>query len=161
MNDKIAYVAANPTEAGLVESPEEWPGVMLLPGDEVKTTNIPRPSTYFTSNEAFPEVVTLRVAPIPRKTRTETLGAYRVADAIDRAVGRARAAILACGRTFLGRIAVLGQSFQRRAESLEPRRGPVPKVRARNRTLLKAMLAKYAVFWEAYQEALAAWRDGN
>ena len=95
------------------------------------------------------------------KTRTETLGAYRVADAIDRAVGRARAAILACGRTFLGRIAVLGQSFQRKAESFEPRRGPVPKVRARNRALLKAMLARYAAFWEVYREALAAWRDGN
>jgi hypothetical protein len=34
-------------------------------------------------------------------------------------------------------------------------------VRARNRTLLKALLARYAVFWAAYREALEAWRGGN
>ena len=159
--DKVAYVAANPTEAGLVQAPEEWPGVMLLPGAEVKTTNLPRPSKYFTSNDAFPEVVTLRVMPIPAKTRPELDALYRVSEAIEHAVARARTAILACGRTFLGRDAVLGQSFQKRAKSFEPRRGPIPKVRARNRTLLKAMIARYAVFWAAYREALEAWRGGN
>ena len=48
--DKVAYVAANPTEAGLVELPEERPGVLLVPGAEVKTTNILRLLKYFTSN---------------------------------------------------------------------------------------------------------------
>ena len=46
-------------------------------------------------------------------------------------------------------------------KSSEPRRGPIPKVRARNRTLLKAMLARYAVFWAEYREALESWRGGN
>ena len=52
--DKIAYVAANPTEAGRVESPEEWPGVMLLPEGEVRTLEIRRPGKYFTNDSVFP-----------------------------------------------------------------------------------------------------------
>ena len=51
--DKVAYVAANPTEAGLVETPEEWPGVMLLPDTEVRTLEIKRPPKYFTDGEVF------------------------------------------------------------------------------------------------------------
>jgi hypothetical protein len=29
VEDKIAYVVANPVAAGLVEHPEQWPGVLL------------------------------------------------------------------------------------------------------------------------------------
>ena len=156
--DQIGYVAANPTEAGLVESPEEWPGVLLLPGADVRTFTIARPTTYFTDAGAFPDKVTLRITPVAgrRHTNAEMFG--RVVVAIQHAVTRGRAAILAGGRTFLGRDAVIGKSFQRRAESFEPRRGPIPQVRARNRTLLRAILAKYGVFRAAYREALAAWR---
>jgi REP element-mobilizing transposase RayT len=156
--DKIAYVAANPTEAGLVESPEEWPGVLLLPGADTRAFTIARPTTYFTDAGAFPDKVTLRVTPVAGKRQSNADIVERMAVAIQHAVRRAHAAILACGRTFLGRDAVLGQSFQKRAESFEPRRGPIPQVRARNRTLLRAILAKYAVFRAAYREALAGWR---
>ena len=76
-------------------------------------------------------------------------------------MARARNAILACGRRFLGRAGVLSHSFRKRAESFEPRRGPIPKVRARNRSLLRAMLARYSVFWAGYREALEAWRGGD
>ena len=159
--DKIAYVAANPTEAGLVESPEEWPGVMLLPGAEVRTLEIQRPATYFTDGEVFPETVTLRVSPVVAKAQSGADMFQRVAGAIQQAVARARNAILACGRRFLGRAGVLSHSFRKRAESFEPRRGPIPKVRARNRSLLRAMLARYSVFWAEYREALEAWRGGD
>jgi len=159
--DKIAYVAANPTEAGLVESPEEWPGVMLLPGAEVRTLEIHRPTTYFTDGEVFPETVSLRVSPVVAKTQSNGDIFQRVAEAIQQTVARARNAILACGRRFLGRAGVLSHSFRKRAESFEPRRGPIPKVRARNRSLLRAMLARYSVFWTEYREALEAWRGGE
>jgi hypothetical protein len=158
--DKIGYVAANPTEAGLVESPEEWPGVMLLPGAEVTTLEINRPATYFTDDEVFPETVKLRVSPVVGEVQSDADLFQRVALAIQHAVARARNAILACGRRFLGRAGVLSHSFRRRAESFEPRRGPIPNVRARNRPLLRAMLARYSIFWVEYREALEAWRGG-
>ena len=85
----------------------------------------------------------------------------RVAAAIQHAVLRARNAILACGRRFPGRAGVLSHSFRERAESFEPRRGPIPKVRVRNRSLLSAMLARYSVFWADYRAALEAWRAGD
>ena len=160
--DKIAYIAANPTEAGLVETPEEWPGVLLLPEAEVRTLEITRPTTYFTNARVFPDAVTLRVSPVAT-TRSQSAGDVfqRVAGAIQQAVARARNAMAAGGRTFLGRHGVLSHSFRKRAESFEPRRGPIPKVRARNRGLLKAMLGRYSVFYAVYQAALAAWRGGD
>jgi REP element-mobilizing transposase RayT len=159
--DKIAYVAANPTEAGLVESPQEWPGVMLLPEADVRALEINRPTTYFADGTIFPETVTLRVSPVMAKTPSDANIVQRVAGAIQQAVARARNAILACGRRFLGHGGVLSHSFRKRAESFEPRRGPIPKVRARNRSLLRAMLARYSVFWAEYREALEAWRAGD
>ena len=159
--DKIAYVAANPTEAGLVESPEEWPGVMLLPGAEVRSVEIKRPATYFTNSRVFPETVTLRVSPVAARVQTGAEVFQRVTGAVQQAVARARNAILAGGRRFLGRAGVLSYSFRKRAESFEPRRGPIPKVRARNRSLLRAMLARYSVFWVEYRGALMAWRGGD
>ncbi len=159
--DKIAYVAANPTEAGLVESPEEWPGVMLLPEAEVRTLEVKRPATYFTDGEVFPETATLRVSPVVAKAQSSANMFQAVVGAIARAVAWARNAILACGRRFLGAAGVLSHSFRNCAESFEPRRGPIPKVRARNRSLLKAMLARYSVFWAEYRAALGAWRGGD
>jgi REP element-mobilizing transposase RayT len=159
--DKIAYVAANPTEARLVESPDKWPGVMLLPEGEVRTLAIRRPGKYFTNDSVFPETVTLQVAPIAARQHSNAELARRVAVAIEHAVARARDALVAAFETFLGREAVLGQSFQDRAESFEPKRGPIPQVRARNRTLLRAILLMYASFRATYRKALEAWRGGD
>ena len=159
--DKIAYIAANPTEAGLVESPDDWPGVMLLPEGEGKTLEIRRPGKYFTNSSVFPDTVTLRVVPMVARQLPRAEISQGVAAAIKRAVARAREAIVSAGRRFLGRQAVLGQSFQKRAESFEPKRGPIPQVRARNRSLLKAILARYAGFRAMYREALEAWRGGD
>ncbi|MDC3955158.1 transposase [Polyangium jinanense] len=159
--DKIAYIASNPTEAGLVESPEEWPGVMLLPEGEGKTLEIQRPGKYFANSSVFPEKVMLRVVPMMGRQLSREAISRRLGAAIKRAVARAREAVIAAGGRFLGRQVVLGQSFQKRAESYEPKRGPIPQVRARNRTLLKAILARYAEFQVRYREALDAWRGGD
>ena len=159
--DKVAYLAANPTEAGLVETPEEWPGVIFLPDTEIRALEIKRPTKYFTDAEVFPETVTLRVSPMVAKTQSNGDIFERVAVAIQQAVARARNAILACGRRFLGRAGVLSHSFRKRAESFEPRRGPIAKVRASNRSLLRAMLARYSLFWAQHRAALEAWRRGD
>ena len=91
---------------------------------------------------------------------------YRMRDvgsslAIQHAVKRAHAAFLAGARAFFGRDAVVGQSFLKREEAFEPRRGPIPLVPTRNGRLLRANLAKYAVLRAAYREALAAWRRND
>lgn len=159
--DKIAYVAANPVEAGLVESPEQWPGVLLLPEAETTLRTVRRPSTYFTNDGAFPEVETLRVTPLRASGAAHPDLGSRLAAAIQGAAFRARSAILASGRRFLGKAAVLSASFRKRAESFELRRGPIPQVRARNRTLLRAILATYRLFRSAYKLSFAAWRGGD
>lgn len=51
----------------------------------------------------------------------------RVCKAIDRSVKRAREAVTAEGQRSVGQKGGLRQSFQKRAESLERKRGPVPR----------------------------------
>jgi len=159
--DKVAYIAANPVEAGLVESPEQWPGVMLLPSAHVRESVVSRPTVYFDPNGVYPETATLRITPLSSPYASAEEVFERVEEAIERSLTRAREAVVAQGRGFLGRKAVLGQSFQKRAESFEPKRGPVPIVRSRNRGLVKAILERYAVFRVRYRELLVQWRGGK
>ena len=56
--DKIAYVAANPVAAGLVRTPEDWPGLSLWREGVVE---VKRPGAYFHENGACPERLVLRV----------------------------------------------------------------------------------------------------
>ena len=63
---KIAYVAANPVEAGLVPAPEEWPGVMLLPRAREQVIRVRRPEAYFGQRSSAPEELELRIVP-PRQ----------------------------------------------------------------------------------------------
>jgi len=126
-----------------------------------ETLVIRRPAKYFTNKKVFPETVTLRIAPIVTRPQSSANLSQRVVAAVKNAVERARNAVLAAGRRFLGRKAVLRQSFQAKAESFEPKRGPIPQVRARNWALLRAILAAHAGFRASYREALEAWRDGD
>ena len=91
--NKIAYLAANPVEAGLVESPEDWPGLLRLPSaDGVVQEAVARPTTYFAEQSTCPASVTLRVA----ASAIAELRA-RLESAISRQVGSAREKIRKTG----------------------------------------------------------------
>jgi REP element-mobilizing transposase RayT len=58
VEDKIAYVVANPVAAGLVEQPEQWPGVLLW-GE--KSIRVLRPSSYFREEGTCSAALELKV----------------------------------------------------------------------------------------------------
>ncbi|MGE0709703.1 MAG: transposase, partial [Planctomycetota bacterium] len=47
LEQQLLYVWLNPVRAGLVERPEDWPGLMFLPEDLGKTFTVTRPTTGF------------------------------------------------------------------------------------------------------------------
>ena len=54
--DQLVYVWAQPVDAGLVEFPEQWPGVIFLPEDIGKPLTASRPSqAFFGSTSTKPE----------------------------------------------------------------------------------------------------------
>jgi hypothetical protein len=153
---RIAYVAANPVEAGLVAAPEEWPGVMLLPKERAYAEVVVRPKAYFGDVSRSPAEVELRIAP--------PAGIYRllekVAAVLERMLDRAHAAVREAGWQFLGRAGVLATSFVRRARSFERKRQIVPRVAARSMFIRQKLLAAQREFRRAYHAAVDAWRDG-
>jgi REP element-mobilizing transposase RayT len=153
---KIAYLAANPVDAGLVERPEDWPGVMCLPGDEVREERVARPEVYFGKIRSAPEEEMLRIVPPPGMESV----AERVAAAVEERLEAAWAKMREAGWAFLGRAGVLAISFVKRAKSFEKKWQLVPQIAARSGPLRKKLLEAQREFRRAYYAALDAWCAG-
>jgi REP element-mobilizing transposase RayT len=153
--DKIAYLAANPVDAGLVASPEEWPGVMRVAKECVISEIVRRPASYFGEESSCPARLELRVEPLPIDDFVA-----RVVSAIDRKVHAARAKASGLGWRFLGAAKVMATSFAKRAKSYESRRKIVPRVAAKSMFLRRRMLTEIRVFRCRYHEAIRQWRTG-
>jgi len=154
---KIAYVVANPVAAGLVELPEEWPGLRLW-GESAKT--ISRPDRYFSRKGSMPETLELRVAHPRSGDAPRESWRRRVSVAIRKNVVGAHARIRESGRRFLGRRRVLAQLPTQQPDSKERRPHRVPSIAAADRTLRSAAATALRAFRLAYREALSRWREG-
>ncbi|NOU29651.1 MAG: hypothetical protein HOO96_17235 [Polyangiaceae bacterium] len=154
--DKVAYVAANPVAAGLVETPDAWPGFIQW---KASMGEVSKPRIYF--GESAPEKATWRVT-VPRGMRwSDEEWRSRLKSRVRSLVDRARQRLVREGRSFLGAAAVRAQSFAKRATSYEEKRGIVPQFAARSRTARVRMLRTLRTFRAAYREALDAWRGGD
>lgn len=154
---KIAYVVANPVDAGLVESPDDWPGVLLW-GEERR--RVVRPQVYFDSAGASPEAIEL-VVTAPSTARDVPGWREQLVAEISSLVADARRTMLSAGLRFLGRAGVLAASFVDRARSHATRRQIAPKVAAIHREARIVVLRQYRAFYGAYRAALDAWRGGD
>jgi hypothetical protein len=154
--DKIAYVATNPVSAGLVESPEHWPGLRMWTGGVVTLT---KPKAYFREIGGCPAELRLRVVSPAFRHCVNGVGLIRAA--IADKVASARRRLKNKGRTFVGAAGILEGSFTRKATSYEPKRGATPTVAAKSPAARKALLAIQKAFRFAYRLALDAWRAGH
>lgn len=153
---KVAYTAANPVAAALVECPDQWPGVVLWkPG----TIVVKRPKVYFASEGSAPESVELTTCALPGVGNDEWIERCRAA--IEEKVARARADVAKAGMRFLGAVAVMKKSFLQRAKSYEAKRAINPVFAARDVFARQAGMKVLRQFRRAYADALAAWRDGD
>lgn len=158
--DKMAYTIANPTAAGLVRSPREWPGVIsrrLIERTVIDKPDIP----FFDANGTLPEQVTLHVVrpPIYRHLDDDCL-AHSFARAIEHRVRNARQALAEQGRKFLGHRVVLRQAFDSVPKSMEPRRNPSPRIAARRTLDRRLAIQRLLDFVRRYRAAWHAWRAG-
>lgn len=153
---EVAYTAANPVAAGLVEHPDEWPGVVLW---KPATIVAQRPKVYFDQEGSAPELAEVRTLPPPGIGPDDWI--ERCRDAIAERVARARTAVAKLGMRFLGAVAVMKQSFLQRAKSYELKRGVNPVLAARDVYVRKASMNVQRQFRKAYAVALVAWRSGD
>jgi putative transposase len=155
--DKLAYLVANPVDAGLVPHPEQWPGVIHWESGFEK--HVDRPGTYF--GERSPEAATLRIVPAPREFLTAERWDRLLADAIDTKVRAARQAVQAAGASFIGPKGVMAQSFFEKARSYEIKRGINPHFAAKHGATRSVLARLWHRFTTHYRRALQAWRAGS
>ena len=160
IEDKIAYVVANPVAAGLVKQPEQWPGVLAW-GE--RTQRVARPESYFREAGMCPEALTLYFER-PRSITERPVGLRewkeRVAGFIALKIAEAHRKVYAAGRDFLGRAGVLTVSFIHRARTYESRFGVTPTFAAKARSVREELGRVEAYFRKRYREALEQWREG-
>jgi REP element-mobilizing transposase RayT len=152
--DKIAYTLCNPVQEGLVKRGEQWPGLRLgRPG----RYRVRRPKIFFREEGSMPASIALELTTPP----LDELSGREAQRHIDEAVAAREIAerdrVLAAGRVFLGRRAVIQQDPFASPTTREPRRELSPRVASRNKWLRIETLARCAEFARHYREALTAW----
>jgi putative transposase len=157
--EKMAYVVANPTAAGLVRKPKQWPGLLTTRLCEVR--KVGRPRVFFSERTALPRELTLRFTwpDIYRGVSTAALNKM-LADRVAVLVRQAHTDLTDAGRTFLGVKGVLRQAPSREASTEETRRTLSPRIATKSPSLRRRALRQLKEFWTAYREALTAWRGG-
>jgi REP element-mobilizing transposase RayT len=161
IEDKIAYVTANPVAAGLVQQPEEWPGFVAW-GEQ--TLSVERPKSYFLEDGACPPVLQLRLTPPPmvgERAGREAQWMDRVRRTLTKKVAEAHETVRKSGRVFLGRAAVLATSFLGRPSSYEEKRDRNPTFAAMCSAVRDELRKIEQGFRAAYREALEEWRGGE
>jgi hypothetical protein len=161
--EKLAYIMANPVEAGLVDRAQDWPGVIVLP-DELgtKTWTIERPDFFFDSdNPLWPKTATLRLT-MPKTHLSGDEVRSRVTIELKQLEAEAQRRVRAKGWRVLGRLGVKQASPYRRAKSWEPPRGLNPNCavgRGQKTAFLRALEA-LRTFRKKYYDALREWQKG-
>ena len=164
--EKLAYVMANPVQAGLVRHAHDWPGITTLPKELGRRTWTPsRPDVYFRAdNRQWPESAALRLRMPPGLA--ERYGAEEMRDAVaeelERLERHAHREVAKRDWRFLGAKRVRRLSPYRRATSFEllRDRNPTFAVGRGHKRLFFQAVAELRAFRRAYRDALEQWRAG-
>jgi putative transposase len=158
--EKMAYTLANPTAAGLVKSPEEWPGV--ISGRFGQEDVAEMPDAFFDEGGDLPESTELQIVRPQIFTSLSDAELYgRLREQVAVKVRIARETIAESGGSFLGRESVLRQSFDASPKTKAPRRNPSPRVAGKSSTERIAAIRRMREFFCSYRAAWNEWRHGN
>jgi REP element-mobilizing transposase RayT len=163
--EKLIYVLANPVQDHLVEKAHHWPGATAL-GAIVGERPIVarRPRHFFRDDESggdMPEVVTVRfVQPPAWRSVPPRQFVALIAEGIENAERDAAAQRATTGRRVVGRKAILGQRWNDRPDSREPRRNLSPRVAAKDKWRRIEAILRNRVFETRHRQARIARAGG-
>jgi REP element-mobilizing transposase RayT len=158
--EKMAYTIANPTVAGLVRSPHEWPGVISHRFGQHESVEMP--DVFFDDEGELPDEVCLefvRPAIFPGLDDAELSAKRR--EAVATRVQRARNDMQLRGPPLLGSNAVLRQAFSAAPKTPAPRRNPSPPIASKSTPARIHAIQRMLAFVKEYRAAWLGWRAGN
>ena len=157
--DKVAYTLLNPVSAGLVRSPERWPGALSTLGTlRTGTMKAKRPALWFKDNAPKEASLALTVPPC----FSDPSGYLHALEAlVTGRLGQVRAELRRQGRGVLGRTRVRRTAVTDQPTTKKPRFGLNPTFSALTATAWRAAAHKLRAFRLAYRTAYQAWRSGQ
>lgn len=185
MLERMVYVITNPVAAGLVERPEEWPGLCTLPEDVgVKVYEVERPKWFFHDPERVdddhgPETGRDRRrrrgrgrAPLPERVRLKITKPRAFADMpddefrrllrarVDERLAELHAQRREAGLRYLGAKAILAQDpFDAPAGGTHPDGSRNRRIACTDKWKRVERLRSLVEFWTAHAEARAAFSN--
>src|SRR5262245_32110092 len=161
--DKMVYAIINPVKDHIVDRIDHWPGPDSFTAImEEKPMRATRPPRFFRPDGPLPPAASLSLA---RPPVFEGLSHAEFADLLRRRVleaqERVRGNRVSRGIRVLGRKAVLGQHWNDRPRSLEPRRRLSPRVACRSRWARIETLRRNKAWHAAYVDARERWLAGD
>ena len=162
---KIAYTLANVVEAGLVASPEDWPGVTLAATDiGTRTIRVARPNVYFDAgNTRWPAAAEIAIT-VPRSLEANVGhdGARaRIVATVNAAVEKARITARRAGKFVRSIEWIFAVPHTTRASSFEKVGGRNPSFAAGGcREMAAKAVRELTGFLAAYREAFGAMKSG-
>ena len=158
--EKMAYTLANPTVAGLVKSPKEWPGVISQRFGENR--DVEMPDTFFDDEGELPDSLALQfVRPPIFAALSDAALQGHLCESVAKLVKRARDDMALRRLPFVGRNGVVRQSFSATPKTPAPRRNPSPRIAAKSTPARVAAIRRLVEFVWQYRDAWREWRDGN
>ena len=157
--DKVAYALLNPVSAGLVRTPERWPGVLsTLAQLRQGMLQANRPRVWF--KDKAPKQVTLRwTVPPGFRTKREYLEALEAL--VSSRLTQLRTELLRQGRSYLGSTRVRKTRVTERPKTKKQRFGRNPTFSALTQKRWLDAMKRLRAFRRAYRAAYAAWRNGD
>jgi REP element-mobilizing transposase RayT len=157
--DKLAYTLLNPVSAGLVDAPEDWPGVLstlkMLRGGGIA---VRRPRVWF--KDRLPSSLELSFVPPPHfVNQARYLGALQ--SLVEDRTRTLREERLRQGKRVLGRRAVRKTPVTGRPATPKRRFGRSPTFSALSREARRRCVKRLRAFRTAYRSAYEAWRSGD
>ena len=120
------------------------------------------PDAFFDDEGELPHSAELRfVRPGIFRALSDVEVQGMLRDAIAKRVKRARDDMALRGLPFLGRDAVVRQSFSAVPKRSEPRRNPSPRIAAKSTPARVGAIRKMLGFVRQYRAAWCSWREGN
>ena len=166
MIESIAYLIANPVEAGAVRYAKDWPGAQTLPGHVgTRVIRVKRPPHYFRSaNPDWPDELELRLEmpPALELDYGPELARERIAERVRDKQHQAWNKAKRTGIPFVGARRVLKLPHTKRANSYEVFGSLNPQFAAAgHRGAATEAVRRLRAFKAQYTRALAAWTAGD
>ena len=157
--DKVAYVLLNPVSAGLVRSPERWPGALsTLARLRTGSMKAARPTVWF--KDHLPEEAALTLT-VPQCIADEPRYIPALEALVASRLIQVRTELRRQGRGTLGPIRVRKTLVTDQPATRKPRLGRNPTFSALTRSTWLAAIQRLRAFRQAYRTAYEAWRSGE